>query len=371
MCLVAVVLSSLVLHGAAPQDPIVGPPSPLPGLQAPLPAGPSLLAWTVDLPAPPTTSPLLTPDFVIAAHLPGVVAAYHRTDGRLAWRVELETEGPLATDGPLLYVPVGDSLHALTLVDGAAAWTVSIGTQANPLVAKDGWLLTVDGQALSARRSTDGVPIWTVDAGPQRESSVIAGDMLVTPVADGRLVARDLLTGGIRWQRPLGGAPGAVAVIGDDVLAGASDRSLYCVDAANGRIDWQWRVGATIRGRASADGERIFFAALDNVVHALDRWDGQLRWRTPLTFRPLTGAIAAGSRVFVASPDTGIRILDAATGREVGGITFPDRLSLEPGFLAADGVAAFAAVTGTLGQAWRLSATRSIPVAPVATPAPR
>lgn len=367
--MVAVLLSSLVLHGAAPQVAVVGPPSPLPGLQAPLPDAPTLIAWTVDLPAPPTASPLLTPDFVIAAHLPGTVAAYHRGDGRLAWRVELETEGPLAADGPLLYVPVGDSLHALTLADGAAAWTVPIGTQATPLVAKDGWLLTVDGQALSARRAIDGVPIWTVDAGPQREASVIAGDMLVTPVADGRLVARDLLTGTVRWESGLGGAPGAVAVIGDDVLAGASDWFLYCVDTANGRIDWHQRVGAAVRGRPSADGERIFYAALDNQVHAADRWDGARRWQTPLTFRPLTGAIAAGSRVFVAGPDTGIRILDAATGRAVGGITFPDRLSLEPGFLATDAVAAFAAVTGTLGGAWRLSTTRDIPVAIV--PAPR
>jgi hypothetical protein len=367
--MVAIVLSSLVLHGSAPQDPVVGPPSPLPGLQAPLPDAPSLIAWTVDLPAPPTTSPLLTPDFVIAAHLPGIVAAYHRVDGRLAWRVELENEGPLAADGALLYVPVGDALHALTLADGSAAWTVSVGTQATPLVAKDGWLLTGDGQALSARRAIDGVPIWTVDAGPQRESSVIAGDMLVTPVADGRLVARDLLTGRVRWERPLGGAPGAVAVIGDDVLVGASDQRFYCVDAANGRIDWHQRVGATIRGRASADSERIFYAALDNQVHAVDRWDGAIRWQTAMTFRPLTGAIAAGSRVFVAGPDTGIRILDAATGRAVGAIGFPDRLSLEPGFLSGEGVAAFAAVTGTLGGTWRLSVTREIPVATV--PAPR
>ena len=361
-------LSSLVLRGAAHQDPVVGPPSPLPGLKVELPVAPSLIAWTIDLPAPPTASPLLTPDLVIAAHLPGIVAAYHRADGRLAWRVELETEGPLAADGPLLYVPVGETLHALTLTDGSPAWTVSIGTQAAPLVAKDGWLLTVDGQALSARRAIDGVPIWTVDAGPQRESSVIAGDMLVTPVADGRLVARDLLTGAVRWQRWLGGEPGPVAVIGDAVLAGASDRYFYCVDAADGRIDWRRRVGATIRGRASADAERIFYAALDNQVYAVDRWDGALRWQAPLTFRPLTGAIAAGSRVFVGAPGAGIRILDAASGRVVGSITVGDQLALEPAVLAGDGVAAFAAVTGSLGAVWRLSATRDIPVATVPPP---
>jgi hypothetical protein len=105
-------------------------------------------------------------------------------------------------------------------------------------------------------------------------------------------------------------------------------------------------------------------------VHAVDRWDGALRWQTGMTFRPLTGAIASGSRVFVAGPDTGIRIFDAATGRAVGVITFPDRLSLEPGFLAGDAVAAFAAVTGTLGHTWRLSATRRIAVA-ISARAPR
>ena len=147
------------------------------------------------------------------------------------------------------------------------------------------------------------------------------------------------------------------------MLAGASDRYFYCVDAANGRIDWRKRVGSTIRGRASADGERIFYAALDNLVYAVDRWDGATIWQAPLNFRPLTGAIAAGSRVFVGAPGAGIRILDAASGRVVGGITVGDQLALEPAVLTNDGLVTFAAVTGTLGEVWRLSATREIPVA--------
>jgi outer membrane protein assembly factor BamB len=369
-CIAALVLSSLVLPvSARQQSPVPGPPEPLPGRAAPLPQAPSLVAWSIDIPAAPLLAPLITDTAVVVAHLPGVVAAYHRADGRLLWRAELEAVQPLAADGPLLYVAAGAAIHALRLADGSKIWSVPTDTLSAPPVAQDGWLLTAAGGSLTARRAADGTAVWTVDSGELREAGVIAGDMLVVPVADGRVVARDLLSGAVRWERRIGGAPGPPAVIGGAVFVGGSDRIFYCLDAATGEIDWRSRVGARIRGRATADSDRVFFAALDNLVRALDRWHGAVRWQTPVSFRPLTGALASGAAVFVAGPNQDVRILRAATGAPAGTLTFPGRLAVEPGFAySADG-AVFAAITGNLEESWKLSLTYPVPVA--SAPPPR
>jgi len=365
-----IIVSSLILHGSAYQaPPVTGPPTPLPGTPVPLPEAPSLIAWSVELPDAPIVSPLITADAVIVAYRPGIIAAFHRDDGRAVWRAELQPDAALAADGPLLYVSAGDTVHALRLADGSLAWQVRAGTLAAPMVAQDGWLLTQDGAALSARRAADGTAVWTIEASAQDEASVISGDMIVSPLLNGRVEARDLLSGRLRWGRQLGGAPGPLAVIGDHVFVGASNRIFYSLDALTGRVDWPMRVGATVRGRATADADRVFFTALDNLVRAVDRWHGAVRWQTPVAFRPLTGALSSGGRVFVAGPDEGVRILDAATGAPVGRIAFPGRLVLAPAFADTGGAAVFAALTGTLEETWKLSLTW--PLRAATAPAPR
>ena len=355
--MVALVVSTVAASRPAPQDPVAALPASLPGVALPAPAAPSLVAWSVPLPAAPNGRPLITPDVVVVGYLPGIVAAFSRGDGRLLWRVELDAEQPLAADGPLLYVAAGEAIHALRLGDGSVAWRAPAGTLSAPPVAHDGWLLTTAAGTLTARRAADGTAVWTQPAGEQRESGVIAGDLIVSPLVDGRVVARELLTGAVRWERRVGGVPGPPAVVGDDVFLGATDRMFYCIDAVTGRIDWRMRVGAATRGRPAADGERVYFAALDNLVRAVDRWHGAVRWQTPVNFRPLTGTVASGGIVFVAGPNQEVRMLRTATGAPTGSLTFPGRLAVEPGFAAEDGAALFAAVTGNLEESWRLSLT--------------
>ena len=334
---------------------------PLPGTPVDVPTAPAAIAWTVDLPAAPIVSPIITSDRVIAAHLPGIVAGFDRTDGRVLWRADLEPRQPLATDGTLVFVHAGEAIHALRASDGSLAWRAASGTLTAPLVVKEGWIVGATDGKLSAWRSSNGSTVWSVDAPPQREAAAIAGDVLYVPVAGGQLVAHDLKDGAVKWTRQLGGNAVEPLVVNDDVFVGASDKNFYCIDANTGDIEWVWRVGAVIRGRAATDGERVIVAALDNLVRAYDRTDGQMRWHKGVPFRPMSGPVVAAGAVFVAGSAAGMRVLRSADGGAGGAIVFPGRLALSPGYVDSGAAAVFAVVTGGLEESWKLSLTVPLP----------
>jgi outer membrane protein assembly factor BamB len=352
-----VILCGALIQGAGGQDlPIAGMPAQLPGTPVAQPAAAPTILWTVPIPAAAIGSPIILDDVVIIAHLPGIVAAHHREDGRQLWHADLHPSQPLATDGTLLFVSAGDAIHAVRIADGSVAWDTPATLTAPPLV-KDGWLIAATEGALTARRAGDGSPVWTTGSGVQREAPAIAGDLLVVPLVDGRLVARDLLSGEERWERRIGGSPGEPLVVGGDIFVGATDRRFYCVDAVSGEVDWKRWVGAQIRGRASTDGERIFFTALDHLVRAVDRVNGAQRWQQGVPFRPLHGPVATGGAVLIAGSGTEVRSLRAVDGKAAGTITFPARIALAPAYAeTADGLL-IAAVTGGLEQSWQLSLT--------------
>lgn len=352
----AILIATVVIPAAAgPQNPVAGPPDPLPGTVVPIPEPRPVLAWTVPLPAAPIVAPLVVADHVVVAYLPGTVAAYRRSDGTEIWRIALAPDQPLIADGGLVFVAADEAIHAVRLADGAVAWRAPAGTVTAPLVAREGWLVISTHAALTARRGADGSTLWSVEAAAQTEPAAIAGDVLFVPLGDGRLVARDLQTGAVRWERRLGGAPGEPLVFGDEIFVGAADKSFYSLDAATGEIDWRVRIGATIRGRASADVSRVYFAALDNLVRAVDRSHGAIRWHQGVPFRPVAGPVAAGGIVWIAGPQRELRKFAAEGGTPLGPVSFPGELSAPPGlFEGTDGLV-FAVITGDLQESWKLS----------------
>ena len=363
MLLPVIFVGALAHTAAARQVPAVtGVPAVLPGTPIPPPPAPSIIAWTVGIPAAPNVSPILTAKIVVAGYLPGIVAGFDRADGRQVWTVELTPEQPLVTDGSFVFVAAAGAVHAVQLSDGRIAWSSPSGALTAPMVVKEGWLVAATGGKLTARRTTDGTPVWTVDAAAQREAAAITGDVLFVPQTDRRLVARNLLSGQVIWERRFGGQPEEPLAIGNRLYVGASDKMFYCVDAASGEIEWPVRVGATIRGRAASDGERVYFVALDNLIRALDRINGAVRWHKGVPFRPWAGPIVANGSVFIAGPGAELRVLTAATGAPGTSVRFPGQLALNPGVLQTEEGAIFAAVTGSLAEAWKLSLT--LPIGP-------
>lgn len=355
--------SSLIT--AQPRTPVFGPPKPLPGTMLPIPQPPPDILWSVNIAAAPVTSPIIAGPHVVVSYVPGIVAAHRVQDGQEVWQTPLHPEQPLVEDGGLLFAASGAAIHALRIADGTAAWpAVATSALTAPLLAKDGWVIAATAGTLTARRASDGTEIWSVDAPLQREAAAISGNILVVASVTGHVRALDLTTGAVKWSTRVGGIPGEPLVVGDEIFLGVSDRYFYCLDADDGEIQWRKQVGATIRGRASTDGERVFFSALDNMVRALDLGSGSQRWQAGLRFRPLTGPVAAGGTVFVSGPGPEVRMLRAKDGSLGGSVTFPGDLAIAPALSPGPLGGTIAAVTGGLEETWSLSLTRIVRVPP-------
>lgn len=97
------------------------------------------------------------------------------------------------------------------------------------------------------------------------------------------------------------------------VLAGTTDGTLYALDAAVGRIAWQWDTGGAIRADPIVSKNVVYVGSEDGHLYALDLLTGKKRWDVEtggaITIAP---ALAEGL-VFVGSGDQRLRAVDAKT----------------------------------------------------------
>lgn len=331
----------------AAQDPVKPLPPPIAQV---LPPG---IRWNVALPAPPAHPPLIAGARVFVAVLPSLLVAYDLKDGTELWREPFAPEKPLEADTERVYIAAEEAVHALRTADHVVAWRTPTGPLTAPLLAKDGWVIAASASTLFAIRASDGGVVWSRDSTGQRQRAAISGDLLLVPLATGAIRAHDLATGAVRWERPLAGAPAEPLIVGDRAYVGATDKHFYSINTTNGEVDWPWKVGAVVRGKAASDGERVFYAGLDNLVRAVSRTSGSQRWQQAVPFRPFDGPTVVGPAVMVAGP-TEVRLLNILDGREAGKISFPETLTLAPSVGTLGDAVVVAGITGGLTEAWKM-----------------
>jgi outer membrane protein assembly factor BamB len=317
---------------------------------------PSVVRWSVPIPARPAAPPVIAGDQVLVVLQSGIVAAHRMADGVEAWHVELRTEQPVAVDGSRVFVAAGEMIHALDAASGSVVWRTPSAAVTAPLVAHNGWLLVASAGGLTALRCEDGTKVWSRDTGPQRLRATIEGDNLYVPLDDGRLLALDLRTGADRWTRHFAGAVSEVLAFSDRVYFGSADKWFYCFDADDGGWEWHWRVGTVPRGRPAAAGTHLFVTSIDNMLRAYDRNSGALLWHPSVPFRPAAPAVV-GSAVVVPGYSAELLAFDVATGRPAGQIKLEEALVMPPAFGPPGGAVVMAAFTGSLTGQWKLVLT--------------
>ena len=73
------------------------------------------------------------------------------------------------------------------------------------------------------------------------------------------MLACDIATGRVLWERQVDGAISAILATANGVYVGSAGRWFYKLDEGSGRVEWHWRVA----------GEPIGIALEDKVVVAL------------------------------------------------------------------------------------------------------
>lgn len=110
----------------------------------------------------------------------------------------------------------------------------------------------------------------------------------------------------------------APAVDGDDLVFGAWDTNLRCLDLATGKLRWVWNNGKTANMLGPGNvvpvisGERVYTVAPDRFMTALDRRTGRQLWRdNSHRYRESLGHSADGSRVYAKTMDGELVAVDA------------------------------------------------------------
>lgn len=173
----------------------------------------------------------------IVAAIGGEVRRISLLDGSTLWSTSVEADPALSpvVHGDVVYVVDSWGIHALSLSDGSERWSVELDN-ATDLVATDERILTpaADGSVL-AWDAVDGSPRWVSNyPGSPRTAAVIDGTLVVQ--GDQGMVGYTL-SGSERWR-----LPGSVDLVSDGRVAVALDGSSVSVIDADGTVQHRWEI---------------------------------------------------------------------------------------------------------------------------------
>jgi outer membrane protein assembly factor BamB len=168
-------------------------------------------------------------------------------------------------------------------------------------------------------------------------SPVVAGGLVFVGVSDladgsrGGVVAIDLESGEVRWERRLGDSVRSAPAVADGiVVVGTVDGVLHGLDAASGADRWQYDLGSgtdrlqTVFFAAPTIADGVVYAGLQTRFAAVDLATGRPRWQLVPCPEPdghgdfASVAVGGGLAVGVFHRELGGLIAaDVATGKEI------------------------------------------------------
>jgi outer membrane protein assembly factor BamB len=198
-----------------------------------------------------------------------------------------------------------------------------VGAPAPAGLFRDGSVVVACGwEAIRAFDTATGTPLWS---GSGAALAALTEGVLVT-LRDGRLTAREMANGSVRWERAApdgtGGRPSLSTAPGGRVVL-ASGPSTTAVDSTSGETAWAFESAGALRLSPLLLGSLVILAADSGMVHAVDP-SGKMAWRLRgagplaappvrdgrtclLCFRTPTGATLAS-----VEASTGVRVFETS-----------------------------------------------------------
>lgn len=319
-----------------------GPEKPKP---TPLPPVNALLGvetvWTAQVgPSQAALAPVSAGSRVFAASASGNVVALDAETGREVWRLNIAT--PIAagvgSDGETAAV-VTQGNELVAIAAGRTLWRVRLParTFTAPLVAgKRVFVLTAD-RTVTAFDGQSGARLWSQSRSSEPlvlgQSGLLmaVGDTLVAGIS-GRLVGLNPLTGGIRWEAPVGSSRGTneverlVDIVatatrqGDSVCVRAYSAAVGCVDTSRGIPAWTRPAQGSVG--VHGDDRLVFGVESNGRVLAWQRPSGEPAWQSDrLLNRNLTAPLAVGRVVVLGDSEGTVHVLSREDGTEMNRLT--------------------------------------------------
>lgn len=211
-----------------------------------------------------------------------------------------------------------------------AALVVSVAL----IVLLSGWQSGATARAdITAPLSTQ----WVFSAGEDEAN-------LTTPLmANGRVYAThrgalhclDNLTGAQQWEFSPENAAVTTGPLsyGETIIVGATNATVYALDAASGDPVWE-RICAAPIAPTPALLEDVLLVGAGHMVYALSPASGDATWICSLTSSAMSGPVCDGSMAYFLCEDGSVQCVDASQGRyrwtaglATGPRTFPPTVS--------------------------------------------
>lgn len=172
-------------------------------------------------------------------------------------------------------------------------WKQNLGSSifSTPLIYKDRVIIGSPDNRIVAFSLKKGKELWHIPTkSPLTNDALIDEDMLYCGAGTKSFLKIDPNTGKVLWRfngvRPTGRMQGKPAVNGDNVVFGAWDTYLYCLDKNNGSLRWKWNNGKAVDLLSPGNvvpvvqEDLVLIVAPDRFMTALDLMSGAEVWRT-------------------------------------------------------------------------------------------
>jgi outer membrane protein assembly factor BamB len=151
--------------------------------------------------------------------------------------------------------------------------------------------------------------VWSADIGegsrgnlPLTAQPVVGGESIFTLDTDSAVSAFDLKSGDRRWRTDIRDVEeedpviaGGIALFGGLIYATAGYDELVCLDAVKGDIKWRAKLSGPSRAAPTVLGNKVYVTTLANSILALDAADGKVLWE-------FSGLAASTGLIGAASP---------------------------------------------------------------------
>jgi outer membrane protein assembly factor BamB/predicted phosphohydrolase len=171
-----------------------------------------------------------------------------------------------------------------------------------------------------------GKAIWENKVqGPVYSTPVAGKSIVAVGTVDGKIIGFDLKNGKKLWEVVAGTPVLADGVVENNQLyIGGGSSAFYKIEMASGKVIWKFEgISGLIQGQPAISEKNVVFGAWDRHLYCLDKKTGELVWKwdngkphqlySPGNIAP---AIANG-KVFIVAPDRCMTAIDLVSGRQI------------------------------------------------------
>ena len=263
--------------------------------------------WEYDIEEGFVASPAFHDGKIFVGDMLGMIYCVDAKTGKEVWKYE--TKGEISSSANfyksmVLFGSQDATLYAIDRESGKLAWKHAIEDQiqCGATVAGGRCFLAGCDSKLHIIGLDDGKEIDAIEIGsPTGTTAAALGDSVFFGTEQGTFFSINYQDPMINWQwEDSAGATSirsSAAVTESDVVFGARNRRVNCLDSKTGKVKWSTKVKAKVDGSPIIAGDRVYAGSTDGRLYVLDLANGSVLWQKQFNGSLLgSPAIIAGER---------------------------------------------------------------------------